>query len=369
MDPFPFPAAATPALVGDLPGSAPRAEAGYLVVPHNALSSGEYPQHHSSESQAAVDYSGSWDGYNQALAIPYMFEPIPLPDDLVLEDSVQFEQPIDSNSLAAMWCTLEEAPGEPALSNWDVDSGEAVDQWSDFTSGCLPQVKLMIVPPDDFDPKSFELSSTLASRIASQWLYDQEGSHNRRGMSNYASTGYLSLQVDGPSESEREGPLLSEAIPLSPADWLSPDTPGVAMADSSGSNLRVSADDSDLGGGPIATASELGLQPSTSLPSNLGYRHVSNSAYPQYPLSVDSTHGFLSSDLPGWSLPMSSRASSLSGIPPPLSFGKANDEDALDDWNEEPQGLSPPPPTGGPGALGARRRGRVVGASFGSGTE
>lgn len=94
-----------------------------------------------------------------AYAVPYTFEPIPLPDDMIIDPSMPYanyspdtydQDMIDreSSSLAAMWCMLDEedelAQEEAGYPVWDVDSNEAVNQWSsmDSKSMCITMLTL-----------------------------------------------------------------------------------------------------------------------------------------------------------------------------------------------------------------------------------
>ena len=75
-------------------------------------------------------------------AVPYIFEPIPLPEDLSLEglEPLPTEEGVDPESLAAMWCLLEEAPPEGSQP-WDLHSQQAVDQWGQLEGEYLYMVR------------------------------------------------------------------------------------------------------------------------------------------------------------------------------------------------------------------------------------
>jgi hypothetical protein len=85
---------------------------------------------------------------NSAYAVPYIFEPIPIPGEEglephQLEPMLHGEGP-DAESLAAMWCLLEkEGQGLPdagpsglpvndgaGLFGWNVSGEQAAEQWS-----------------------------------------------------------------------------------------------------------------------------------------------------------------------------------------------------------------------------------------------
>jgi hypothetical protein len=136
------------------PRSLPAPERGYLVVPAE--------QGHASDSALdGPDFGGDrplWQGQmmQSSYAVPYTFEPIPLPENMTVDQPIPYadysqamydQEMIDreSSSLAAMWCMLdEEQDDEQGYPVWDVDSNEAVGQWSNMESKSLSSAQLAL---------------------------------------------------------------------------------------------------------------------------------------------------------------------------------------------------------------------------------
>ncbi|KAL7419249.1 hypothetical protein Q5752_006086 [Cryptotrichosporon argae] len=315
-------------------------------------------------------------GQGVAYAMPYIFEPIPIPGDDVgasILDRLNNDQG-SVDELAATWCLLEEesTPGAsggnapagpgPSTSNfshdglfrWDADPTTAVERWHSLDAS-----------GDNFG--SLGLTSSIAEQIAAGWAAQQaEIEHAPMGFYPGVlepTTGYVNVALndDGQlafrsavGDDGTGGPFLSTSQPLSPLDawWVAASTPRGHLRHTGTSNV-----DSREARGSLSVHSPsspvLRVRSTTFAPP----RHVSNSAYPPTPLAGDPTLPLPWDRQP--SLPFPEIPDGLATAPEELAW---DDEGA----HGSAQGSHAVTPTAGhhPAPPRGVRRGRAVAAQF-----
>lgn len=270
MYPFPMPHDSLPALAsGELPFPEPgstKAKAGRAepAPPQYPPTWGEIP-----ELPHIPDIG-------PAYAVPYIFEPIPIPGE---EFSMDLLKPLpeseaDADALAALWCAVEEDTEDPNTA-WDMTSSEAMQAWSEL--GCEYRHNISLIVAFAQNPSNVELSSSIAEQIARDWTanmpFPQDGIFQPilDPSMEFITVPYVDPRFNAAASASTSGAFLSANQPLSPVEpWSTQSQDSMPFRSiSTGANRLVSTDHSQA------------TSPESNLP-----RHVSSTAFPS-PLSVE----------------------------------------------------------------------------------
>lgn len=310
MYPFPFPKASLPALRDEQSGAEPE---------QPAPSKYETPMPPPPDPNPAPLTYPQWadmPDLGPAFAVPYIFEPIPIPgEEFNLDLLAPLGDDADADALAALWCSVEEDI-EGEMSTWDMTSSEAMQAWSELGCEYWLISKLTLAYPQY--PSNLQLSSTIAEQIAQDWTANLPQDYNLQPIYDpsldliqvpYYDSHYSYLPgTPSPGYNlSPAGPFLSADQPLSPVEpWSAQVNPEVGMPFrhiSSGSNR-------------LASSSSHASDSYPSPPAHTVPRHISSSAFPINALSVNSS---------GWT----DRSVSFSAFGP----NPASDIDEL--WGDE----------------------------------